>query len=73
MEEEKELLGNLFNSVPIIDENHLEEIISTMDKKTACYILVQAVKHAYHQGVFSLGESEIISKSIRVVSKDNTN
>ena len=71
MEEEK-LFGNLFNTVPLYDENHLETILSTIDKKTASYILIQAVKHAYHQGIYSIGESEVISKSIRVLSKEES-
>jgi hypothetical protein len=40
-----------------------------MDKEQAIYLLVQAIKHAYHSGVYSLGESEVISKSIRILSK----
>lgn len=71
MEEEK-LFGKLFNTIPLYDENHLDTILTTMDKKTASYILIQAVKHAYHQSIFSLGESEVISKSIRVLSKEDS-
>jgi hypothetical protein len=36
-----------------------------MNKETALYILTQAVSYAYKRGAFSLGESEVISKSIR--------
>lgn len=68
MEQEK-IYGKLFNSVPLLTENHLQTLIDIMDKEQAVFLLVQAVKHAYHNGVFSLGESEIISKSIRVLSE----
>ena len=67
MEQEK-IYGKLFNSVPLLTENHRQTLIDIMDKEQAIFLLVQAVKHAYHNGVFSLGESEIISKSIRVLS-----
>jgi hypothetical protein len=30
---------------------------------------VQAVKHAHHLGSYSIGETEVISKAIRVISK----
>jgi hypothetical protein len=40
-----------------------------MDKEQSIYILTQAVSFAFHSGVFSLGESEIISKSIRTLNK----
>ena len=68
---EEELFGKLFNTVPLMDENHLDLILSTIDKKTANYLLVQAVTHAYHSGVYSLGESEVISKCIRTLSKND--
>lgn len=70
MEEEK-IYGKLFNSVPLLNEEHLEVLIQTMDKQNAKYILIQAVKHAFHSGMYSLAESETISKAIRVLSKSN--
>jgi hypothetical protein len=71
MEEEK-LFGKLFNSVPLLTENHLETILETMDKDRAIFLIVQAVKHSYHQGLYSLGESEVISKCIRILSKNES-
>jgi hypothetical protein len=73
--EEQELYGNLFNTIPLLSEDHLEIILTTMDEKTALYYLTQAVKFAYQNGIYSLGECEIISKSIRLVhrpSEDKT-
>jgi hypothetical protein len=67
---EEELFGKLFNTVPLVDENHLDTILNTMDSSHATYLLVQAVKHAYHSGVYSLGESEVISKCIRTLGKN---
>ena len=66
--EEKELFGKLFNIVPLVSENHLDVILQTLDKESANYMLVQAVKYAYHSGLYSLAEAEVISKSIRVLS-----
>lgn len=68
--EEKELFGLLFNSIPLNNEEHLEAILTTIDKERAIFFIVQAVKHGFHQGIYSLGESEVISKCIRVLSKD---
>lgn len=64
--------GRLFNTIPIISEEHLDIILQTMSPKDSIYILVQAVKHAYNNNVYSIGESEVISKSIRVISKIQT-
>ena len=67
MEEEK-IFGKLFDTVPLLSENHLDVLLQTMDKESSIYFLVQAVKYAYHQGTFTLAEAEIISKSIRTLS-----
>jgi hypothetical protein len=68
--EEKELFGTLFNSIPLHTEEHLETILNTIDKEQAVFFIVQAVKYAYHQGSYSIGESEVISKCIRVLTKN---
>lgn len=71
MEEEnkEELYGNLFGTINLLNEDHLEIILTTMDKEHSIFYLVEAVKSAHKRGAFTIGESEIISKSIRVLSK----
>jgi hypothetical protein len=69
MEQQQELFGKLFDSIPLYNEEHLDTLLKTMDKQTSTYILIQAVKYAYHQGIYSLGECEVISKAIRISSK----
>jgi hypothetical protein len=71
MEEEnkEELYGNLFGTINLLNEDHLEIILTTMDKEHSMFYLVEAVKSAHKRGAFTIGESEIISKSIRVLSK----
>ena len=66
---EEELFGKLFESVPLYNEEHLDVLLKTMDKESATYLLIQAVKLAYHNGVYSIGEAEVISKAIRTISK----
>lgn len=69
MEEEKKLFGKLFNSIDLTSEEHLDLILQTMNKDNAFYVLTQAVKFAYQSGIYSMGEVEVISKSIRTLSK----
>ena len=66
---QQELFGKLFESIPIHSEEHLEAILETMDKEHGIYYLTQAVKYAYQAGIYSIGECEVISKSIRLTSK----
>jgi hypothetical protein len=69
MEEEQELYGNLFGTINLLNEDHLDLILSTMTKDHSIYYLVEAVKSAHKRGAYTIGESEVISKSIRVLSK----
>ncbi len=69
MEEEKEIYGNLFGSINLLSEDHLELILTTMDKDHALYYIIESVKSAHSKGVFTIGESEVISKSIRTLLK----
>ena len=66
---EEELFGKLFDSVPLYNEEHLDVLLKTMDKESATYLLIQAVKLVYHNGAYSIGEAEVISKAIRTISK----
>ena len=67
--EEQKLFGKLFNTIPLLSEDHLDVLLQTMDKDSSLYLLIQAVKYAHESGVYSLGESEVISKCIRTLSK----
>lgn len=67
--QKEELFGELFKTIPLYNEGHLEFILQTMDNESAIFMLIQAVKHGFDSGVYSIGESEVISKAIRVLSK----
>jgi hypothetical protein len=69
MEQENEKYGNLFGSIDLLSEDHLEIILSTMDSETALYYIIESVKSAHRKGAYSIGETEVISKAIRVLIK----
>jgi hypothetical protein len=66
---EQEKYGNLFGTIDLLSEEHLELILSTMDNEHALYYLVESVKSAHRKGSFTIGETEIISKAIRTLLK----
>jgi hypothetical protein len=68
-EENKELFGNLFGTIDLLSEDHLEVILTTMDKEHSLYYLIESVKTAHKRGAFTIGEVEVISKAIRTLSK----
>jgi hypothetical protein len=69
MEQGNEKYGNLFGTIDLLSEEHLELILGAMDKEHALYYLIESVKSAHSKGVFSIGESEVISKAIRTLIK----
>ena len=67
--ENEELFGNLFGTIDLLSEDHLEVILTTMDKEHSLYYLIESVKAAHKRGAFTIGEVEVISKAIRTLSK----
>ena len=66
--QEEQLYGKVFDEIPLVSEEHLDLIISSMTDDEALYFLIHACKSAYHRGTYSIGESEILSKAIRMLS-----
>lgn len=66
--ENEELFGNLFGTIDLLSEDHLEVILTTMDKEHSLYYLIESVKAAHKRGAFTIGEVEVISKAIRTIS-----
>ena len=69
MEKENSNYGNLFGTIDLISEEHLDAILMSIDNDHAIYYLIESVKCAYKRGSFTIGECDIISKTIRVLSK----
>jgi hypothetical protein len=68
-EKNNEIFGNLFGTINLLSEEHLDVILMTMDRNHSIHYLVESVKAAHKRGAFTIGESEVISKAIRVISK----
>lgn len=68
--EQENNYGIIFGTIPLLSEEHLELMLTTMDKDHALYYIIEAVKFAHQRNAFSIGETEILSKSIRVLSKN---
>jgi len=69
MENKNKNYGNLFGTIDLLSEEHLEAILTTMDKDHALFYLIESVKSAYSKNLYTIGETEVISKAIRVLLK----
>ncbi len=62
--------GFLFESVPYYSNESIELMIDKLSIKEATYLLSQSIIYAHSKNVFSLTESEILSKSLRILNKE---
>jgi len=70
--EEKQPIGYLFESIAIYDMNSVEMFVDNLNAQQATYVIMQALEMANKKGIYSLRESEILSKSLRILEKPPT-
>jgi len=70
--EEKQPIGYLFESIAIYDMNSVEMFVDNLNTQQATYVIMQALEMANKKGIYSLRESEILSKSLRILEKPPT-
>jgi hypothetical protein len=59
----------LFGRLEIQTEEQLETILQTLNSEIATVFLIHAIKYSYERGIYNIGETEVISKCIRILSK----
>jgi uncharacterized Fe-S cluster-containing radical SAM superfamily enzyme len=67
MEQQTQPIAYLFEEVAIYKSEDIENLIDGLTEEQAKYMLVQAVQMGYRNGLYSLTESELISKSLRML------
>jgi len=64
-----EPIGHLFESIAIYDPSSVSIFIDKMTPEQAFYVLTQAIQMAYSKNIFSMQETEVLSKSLRVLNQ----
>jgi hypothetical protein len=67
MEKEKQPIALLFEDVAIYKPEDIDNLIDNLTEEQAKFMLIRAVQMAYKNGLYSLTESEIVSKSLRTL------
>ena len=62
-----QVIGNLFDTIHYSSEEQLNTFLDNMNDDQAIYCIKQALNYCHLSGMFSLTESEAISKSLRVL------
>lgn len=67
MEQQKQPIAFLFEDVAIYKPEDIDNLIDNLSEEQAKFMLIRAVQMAYKNGLYSLTESEIVSKSLRIL------
>ena len=67
MEQQNQPILHLFEEVAIYKPEDIDNLIDNLSEDQAKFMLIRAVQMAYRNGLYSLTESEIISKSLRTL------
>ena len=65
--QKNQVIGNLFDTIHYTSQEQLNTFLDTMNEDQAIYCIKQALNYCHLSGMFSMTESEAISKSIRVL------
>ena len=63
--------GTLFDQINYNSSEDLDNFLEKMTPDQGLYCILQAVRSAHYRNAFSMEESEVVSKAIRLITKDN--
>ena len=69
MEQEKQPLGFLFDSVGYNKPEDVDRLIDEMTIEQSFYILTQSLHYVHSSRLFTMQETEVVSKALRVLHK----
>ncbi len=69
-EKEKIAIGRLFDSIDYYTKDDLDNFSSKMNKEQALFCLIESVKCAYARGIYSMEETEVLSRALRTLSNE---
>jgi hypothetical protein len=67
MEQQKQPILHLFEEVAIYKPEDIDNLIDNLSEDQSKFMLIRAVQMAYKNGLYSLPESELVSKSLRIL------
>ena len=71
--EQKQPIGLLFDSVAYYTPNDVDNLCDEMNLEQAYYMMIRALEFAHKSRIFTLQETELVSKSLRVMNNHFTN
>ncbi len=69
----KEPIGFLFERMAYYSDESIEGLIQSLDKKSVYFVLSQILEYSHSKNIYTLVESEIVSKCLRILNKEINN
>ena len=69
MENEKTPITLLLGSIAVYKPEDVDSLIDNMNFEQSFFYVMQAIQYGHNSNLFSLQESELISKSLRILNK----
>ena len=73
MEQEKQPLGFLFDSVGYNKPEDVDKLIDEMTIEQSFYLLTQSLHYVHNTRLFTMQETEVVSKALRILHKKMSN
>ena len=68
MEDKKQPIGELFETISYFSPTDISNLIYVLSEEQSVYMIGLAINMCYQKNLFTLEESEIISKSLRILN-----
>ena len=66
--EQKQPIGFLFDSVAYYTPNDINSLCDDMTLEQAYFMIIKSLEYAHVQKIFSMQETEVVSKSLRILN-----
>jgi len=70
--EQKQPIGLLFDSIAYYTSNDVNTLCDEMNLEQAYFMLIKALEYSHNSSIFTLQESELVSKSLRIFNNHFT-
>jgi hypothetical protein len=70
MEDKKQPIGELFETISYFSPTDISNLIDNLNEEQSVYMIGLAINMSYQKNLFTLEESEIISKSLRILNEN---
>jgi hypothetical protein len=70
--EQKQPIGLLFGSVGYYSPDDINSICDDMNLEQAYFMIIKSLEYSHNSNIFTLQESELVSKSLRILNSHFT-